>query len=35
MEQWVLDWGQSPTESCPKEGNEMGNREPWHDLTWK
>ena len=28
MEQWALGWGQSPTESCPKDRKEMGNREP-------
>lgn len=31
MEQWALGWGQSPTESCPRDGEEMGNR----DLAWK
>lgn len=26
MEQRALDWGQSPAESCPKDGNEMSNK---------
>lgn len=32
MQQRALDWGQSPAESCPKDGNEMSNRERGHDL---
>lgn len=30
MEQWVLGWGQSPTESCPKDGKEMSRES--HDM---